>query len=58
MFYGHLDYCQKSPLEGRPHSKPGGNLTLATIELLYFIMVENPHEQKVIGLFGLGTGHI
>ena len=46
MFHDHLDYFQKPPLGGRPNTKLGDMAlrTLTTIDLFYFIMCEDLHE--------------
>ena len=48
MFCGHLDYFQKPPLGGRLNTKIMALRTLTTVGLFYFIMHEDPHEQKFI----------
>jgi hypothetical protein len=49
MFYGHLKSVQKSPLGGRPNTNPPRDrgtpdAPLAHVDLLYFIMLEDPRE--------------
>jgi hypothetical protein len=43
-----MDYFQKSPLGGRPNTKPENYGILNTRNLFYFIMGENLHEEKFI----------
>ena len=52
MFHGHLDYSQKSPLGGRPNTKPGdhGTSNATTIDLLYSIVREDLHEHNFIDI--------
>ena len=38
VFHGYLDYFQKPTWESMTLQ------TLTTVDLLYFVMVENPHE--------------
>ena len=44
MFLGHLEYFQKPPFGGRPHTKPGDHDTpnTHTVDLFYFTMCEEP----------------
>ena len=60
MVHGHLNYFQIPPLGGRPNTKPlGGHGILNThnVDLFYFIMCEDPHEQNFIEMaFGWGSG--
>ena len=44
MFHGHLDYFQKPPLGGRPHTKPGdhGTINVHNYWFILFYHVRRP----------------
>ena len=60
-FHGHLDYFQKSPLGGRPNSKPGYHGT-PEADIRWFILFYHawgPAWIEIIEItFGWGYGHI
>ena len=61
MFHGHLDYFQNRLLKvGLTQSRETMALrTLTTIDLFYFIMCEDPHEQTSIEIaVDWGSGRI
>ena len=61
MFYGHLDYFQKSSLGGKPNTNPGnrGTPNAHNCWIIYFIMYEDPCELKFVEMaFGWGPSHI
>ena len=52
-FHGHSHYSQKPLLGGRSNTKPGDHgtpNTHKTVRLFYFIMCEDPHEEKFVEL--------
>jgi hypothetical protein len=57
-----MDHFQKPPLGGRPNTKHQDTMTLrtlTTVDLFYFIMHKDPHEQKPTEMtFGRGPSHI
>ena len=48
MFHGHLDYFQEPPLGGRLNTKSGDHDIVNVVDLLWFIMCEDPREEKFI----------